>query len=99
MQNEIKKLEKVKIGISINSGEAIIGNVGSEEFVDYTAIGDVVNTASRLQAFAGPGEIVISESTYKMLIKSGEKKNKFIKKGAFKVKGKEKPVVVYKVKY
>jgi adenylate cyclase len=74
MQNEIKKLKKVKIGISINSGEAIVGNVGSEEFVDYTAIGDVVNTASRLQAFAGPEEIVISESTYKMLIKSGERK-------------------------
>ena len=72
MQQKMKELnEKLKnigehlyIGVSINSGEAIIGNIGSEKFMDYTAVGDTVNTASRMQSAAGQGEIVISEATY-----------------------------------
>jgi adenylate cyclase len=54
----------VKIGIGINSGEVIAGYLGSSKALEYTVIGDVVNTASRLCSRAKPGEIIISENTY-----------------------------------
>jgi adenylate cyclase len=50
----------VKIGIGLDYGPAYVGNVGSGEVKDFTAIGDVVNTAARLQAAAASGEIVMS---------------------------------------
>ena len=50
----------VEVGIGLDFGEAFIGNIGDAAVHDFTAIGDVVNTASRLQAQAGGGEVVIS---------------------------------------
>ena len=50
--------------ISIATGFAHVGHIGSQERKDYTAIGEVVNLASRLQAVAAPGEIVLNESAY-----------------------------------
>ena len=50
----------VEIGIGLDFGPAFVGNVGSGEVKDFTAIGDVVNTAARLQAAAAGGEIVMS---------------------------------------
>jgi adenylate cyclase len=50
----------VELGIGLDFGTAYVGNVGSGEVKDFTAIGDVVNTAARLQAAAASGEIVIS---------------------------------------
>lgn len=52
------------LGIGVHSGEAIVGNIGSERVMDYTVIGDTVNIARRLQELAHPGEILISEATY-----------------------------------
>ncbi|PIE35644.1 hypothetical protein CSA56_03345 [candidate division KSB3 bacterium] len=54
----------LEVGIGINSGDAVVGNVGSEKRLEYTAIGDNVNLAARLQAIAGGGQILISDSTY-----------------------------------
>ncbi|MBD3307220.1 response regulator [candidate division KSB3 bacterium] len=54
----------LKMGIGINTGEAVIGNVGSEKRLEYTAIGDNVNLAARLQAIAKGGQILITETTY-----------------------------------
>jgi adenylate cyclase len=52
------------IGIGLDQGTAFVGNIGAGDVKDFTAIGDVVNTASRLQAVAGPGQIVMSERVF-----------------------------------
>jgi adenylate cyclase len=54
----------VEIGVGLDVGTAFVGNVGEGEVKDFTAIGDVVNTAARLQAEAGGGEVVISERLF-----------------------------------
>lgn len=84
-----------KVAIGINSGEMISGNIGSATLrrLDYTVIGDVVNTAQRLQTAAGPGQIMISESAFEMI------KNSFNceRVGEVSLKNKIKPVVIFNV--
>ena len=61
-----------KVSIGINSGEMISGNIGSANLrrLDYTVIGDAVNTAQRIQAVAGEGQIVITEASYQKVKES-----------------------------
>jgi adenylate cyclase len=54
----------LEVGAGADFGVAYVGNVGEEEVKDFTALGDVVNTASRLQAHADPGQLIVSESVY-----------------------------------
>jgi adenylate cyclase len=63
---------KPKVSIGINSGEMISGNIGSANLrrLDYTVIGDIVNTAQRLQSVAGPGQIIINQSAYEKIKES-----------------------------
>lgn len=84
-----------KVSIGINSGEMISGNIGSSSLrrLDYTVIGDAVNTAQRLQSIASPGQIVISEAAYKQVKESFNCKLK----GEFTLKHKSSPAVVYEV--
>jgi adenylate cyclase len=52
------------LGVAVHAGPAYVGVVGSEGVIDFTALGDTVNTAARLQGQAGPGELLISETVY-----------------------------------
>ncbi len=57
----------LQLGIGLDIGRAYVGNVGAGEVKDFTAVGDVVNTASRLQSAAGGGQIVLSERLFERL--------------------------------
>ena len=83
----------VSFGIGVNCGYAVVGNIGSKTRVDYTAIGDTVNTAARLEANAKAGEILISEALYNEVKDRVEAE--FI--GGLKLKGKSEEVNTYKV--
>lgn len=85
--------KKVSYGIGVNCGEAIIGNIGSNFRMDYTAIGDTVNTASRLESNAKAGEILISEEVKKRL--EGRLETEDV--GEIPLKGKSKKIFIYRV--
>ena len=84
-----------QVSIGINSGEMISGNIGSATLrrLDYTVIGDVVNTAQRLQAAANPGQIIINEGSYKKVKESFHCREV----GEIKLKNKSNPVIIYDV--
>ena len=86
--------KKVSYGIGVNCGEAIIGNIGSNFRMDYTAIGDTVNTASRLESNAKAGEILISEEVKKR--REGRIETEDV--GEIPLKGKSRRIFVYRVK-
>jgi class 3 adenylate cyclase len=81
------------IRIGINTGKAIYGNFGSPQRMDFTVIGDSVNTASRLESTATPGTIIISQSTHDK-VKHQIKATEF---PPVKLKGKAEPVKVFEV--
>ncbi len=57
----------IDIGIGVNTGMAFVGNIGDESYLQYAAIGDTTNLASRLCSSAAPGEIIVSDNTYNVL--------------------------------
>ena len=83
------------VTVGINSGSMVSGNIGSEQLrrLDYTVIGDVVNTAQRLQAAAEEGQIVISDLSYSQISESFKCKEI----GEITLKNKSKPLVLYEV--
>lgn len=92
---ESKFLEKygksVSFGVGVNCGNAVVGNIGCDYRMDYTAIGDTVNTAARLEANAKRGQVLISEFVYEQV------KDRVTVEpvGEIPLKGKSKGVFVY----
>jgi class 3 adenylate cyclase len=80
-----------KIRVGINSGPALIGNIGGEDVRSFTAIGDTVNLASRLETLAPPGHVVIGEYTRVLLGPAAPVEAL----GAVEVKGKADPVQAF----
>ena len=83
----------VSFGIGVNSGYAVVGNIGSKSRIDYTAIGDTVNTAARLEANAKAREILISDEIYQHVKDRIEVE--YV--GDLSLKGKSKEVKTYRI--
>jgi adenylate cyclase len=86
--------EPLQLRIAINSGKAIVGDVGSSQRVDYTALGTTINLAARMETICSPGECVISEVTYNML----SKKSGFSDIGDYRFKGIDRSIKLYQTK-
>ncbi len=86
--------KKVAFGVGVNCGEAVVGNIGCDFRMDYTAIGDTVNTAARLEANAKAGQVLISEYIYERVKDKGVKVEPI---GEIPLKGKSKGVFVYQL--
>jgi adenylate cyclase len=80
-----------EIGVGLDFGEAFVGNIGERALYDFTAVGDVVNTASRLQGQAGGGEIVLSDRVAKGLPEPVGAREELT------LKGKSEPQAAYRV--
>lgn len=102
MQKEMETIEpvyakgeyvKVTMHIGINTGEVVALNMGVDDRMEYTIMGDNVNLTSRLEGIAKSGEIIISENTYKHIKNIFE----FEKLEPVMVKGKKDPIRIYKV--
>ena len=57
----------VSVGVGINTGDVVVGNIGTPQLMNYTAIGDAMNLAQRLQEMAGPDQILIGPRTFELL--------------------------------
>ncbi|MBN1103883.1 MAG: FHA domain-containing protein [Deltaproteobacteria bacterium] len=93
MMEDFPADRQFSITMGINTGRVVAGNLGSPKRMDYTVIGDTVNTAARLQSIAAPNQILINETTRE------EVKGKFKVQeiGKKSVKGKAKALTVYEV--
>jgi class 3 adenylate cyclase len=98
MQEAVETLAGQEAGwprfrIGVNTGLALIGNVGSAEFRSFSVIGDAINSAARLEAAAEPGTVVIGEATHTEIADRVET----TPLGALSVKGREQPIVAYRL--
>jgi len=82
-----------QIRAGINTGPVVVGNVGSDLRYEYTALGDAMNTAARMQSAAQPGTVLMTENTYRLAREAFDVEDL----GEIEVKGKAEPVHAYRV--
>lgn len=80
--------------IGVTTGDAMVGNVGTSELFNYTAIGDTVNLAQRLEVTAQPGQILIDQATYEIV---ADRVLAHLLEPV-QVKGRSQPVAIYDLK-
>ncbi len=92
----LEKKPKIAVGIGINTGEAIVGNIGSTKIMEYTAIGDTINTASRLQELTKEYHtpIILSEFTYSLV----KDTIPCVSLGKINLRGKTHEIEIFKIK-
>jgi class 3 adenylate cyclase len=90
-QAQLPEHMRLDFGLGIATGEAVVGNIGAREWLNYTAIGDTVNLAQRLEEIARGGEILITEGTRQAVDRAAEIEDK----GLVEVRGRSEPVRVY----
>jgi len=93
MRQETGEFPPVKMRIGIHTGPVVVGTLGNDLRVEFKAVGDTVNLASRMEGLAEPGTTYISEDTFK----ATEGLFRFEALGEKEIKGKEKPLKVYQV--
>jgi adenylate cyclase len=93
LHRELPREYHLFLGVGIHFGDAVLGLVGTEKRLDYTAIGDSVNTAKRIQENASGGQILISDEVYQQITEEIEVRMV----DAIIAKGKSQPVNVYEV--
>jgi class 3 adenylate cyclase len=110
MQRKLRKLteawkHKLVFSIGLNTGEAVVGNIGSSTLRNFTAIGDTVNLAKRIQETAGSGQVLVSHTTYEAALKGAagrgisERDDNIVtyRRGTAPIKGRTQPAVIYEV--
>jgi PAS domain S-box-containing protein len=93
LHREMPAEQHLEFGAGIHLGDAVLGLIGTEKRLDYTAIGDSVNTAKRIQENAGPGQILISQAAYERVTANIQVRPV----EAIVAKGKREPIQVYEV--
>ncbi len=94
-ENEKLGLPNLYMGIGINTGEAVIGKIGSDLYSDYTVVGDEVNLTSRVEAHSLRGQILLSENTYERIKDLIQVKEPI----SISVKGKSELIPLYELLY
>jgi class 3 adenylate cyclase len=109
MQRKIREMtqgweHKLVFSIGLHSGEAVVGNIGSDSLRNFTAIGDTVNLAKRIQESAAPGQVLVSKYTYELTLATAPREllnnsnNLVINMlGTKSIKGRTKPALIYEV--
>jgi adenylate cyclase len=87
----------LRFRVGVHTGKAVVGHIGSENLMNFTAIGDAVNVAKRLQESARPGQVVLSEDTYRAIDPELRKRLEVRPLGFISLKGRAAEVPAYEL--